>query len=154
MVMTSVKHEMPVIPDHNCRNGRCNLLCSAVQAFWLVIPLLVLAGAGAYALCKRHSKGDGGDGIESATGSADRGGTTGGSAPREEPAVGSTSTTAGKHTAPASQPRASNSSTTQAAPEAATSKPPHDELPDPRHVRHVNISDSFMSAASAFQTEE
>lgn len=25
---------------------------------------------------------------------------------------------------------------------------------DPRHVRHVNISESFLSAASAFQTEE
>eukprot|EP00892_Ulva_mutabilis_P007516 jgi/Ulvmu1/5136/UM021_0153.1 len=119
-------------------------------AWWLVLPILLAAGAGAYALCSRRRKGNAGDDVHSSPGSADRADIAGGTPDAERSASGYTSHTADHSIlAPASEGQKP-----WEAPRPATSAHSHDELPDPRHVRHVNVSQSFMSAANAFQSEE
>lgn len=120
-----------------------------VQRWWWIIPLLAVAGIAGYAWCK-CSKGAGGGSNSAVEGSVDG---------EKDAGASLTNRAAPTSSASASKTDVTGQTTRSKDPPAASAPSigshQHDDPHlDPRHVRHVNISESFLSAANAFQTEE
>lgn len=126
----------------------------AVQKWWLIIPLLAAAGFAGYAWYK-HTKNAGGDGSSAAEEELKTDtyptNVTGAYPKQENPDRPASSASASNTDVSGQTPRSKDPSA-ESGPSTRSCR--HDDYLDPRHVRHVDISQSFLSAANAFQTEE